>query len=660
MRYSLTIIFILVLSNSGLFAQADSLKMIYDEESNDSLKSRICFELADHYLNIDTKISVRWGDKGVHHARKFKDPEYIMKSLVYSSYYYNRKGDYQEQIKLYLEALKIAEKNQFTEQQGTIAGNIGGAFLKLGDRKQALVWLERAIELKKKYSTKEKLAYSLSNLGAYYFEERDFNKAIDYHQQALDIRRENKDEENMAVDLGNLADCYIELNKFKEADDLLSEALSLRRSFSDDYGVVKGLMDFAFLYEYKRDFSRAIAYADSSYSLAVKNGYDDYSYENLMILANLHREIGNYKLSSEYSTKALELWQNIFTKEASDNLNELRTLYETERISNENALLKTQQEIAELNHEKNAATNSRLRLIILSIIIGMAVLAVVLFFFIRLNRNKRKMNIQLNEQKALTERKNEEILDSINYARRIQSAILPTFSAIQEALTDVFVIYRPKDVVAGDFYWLEQKNGWQIFAVADCTGHGVPGAMVSVFGNNALNRAVREHNLTDPGLILDKAREIMISEFKKNEDDVHDGMDIALCAKKGNLLLFAGAYNPIWIVRHGELIEYRGDKQPIGIFDRQFPFQTTSIELQEDDCVYLTTDGFADQFGGRDNKKYKTANFKKLLINIQHQPIKEQAATINATFDDWKKENEQVDDVCIMGFHYQSHENNAN
>lgn len=654
MRYSLTAIFILILCRSLLFAQADSLKLVYDREENDSVRSRICFELADHYLNIDTKIAVLWGDKGVSHARKFKDPRYTVKALVYSSYYYNRKGDYQEQVKLYLEALKIAEKNKFYDPQGTIAGNLGGAYLKLGDRKQALEWLEKAIDLKTKYSTRDKLASSLSNLGAYYFEERNFNKAIEYHQQALEISRENNDNESVAIDLGNLADCYIELRKFEEAKVLLSEALELRKSFDDDYGVVKVLMDFAFFYEYKKDYPRAIAFADSSYHLAIKNGYNDFVYENLVILANLYRDIGNYKLSSEYRTEALEVWQNNFSKEASDNLNELRTLYETERISNENILLKNQQEIAELNHEKNVATNGKLRVIILTIILGMLILAVVLFFFVRLNRNKRKANAALNEQKIVIEKKNEEILDSINYARRIQSAILPTKNSITSALKDVFVIYRPKDVVAGDFYWLEQKDDWTLFAVADCTGHGVPGAMVSVFGNNALNRAVREHGLIEPGKILDKAREIMISEFEKNDEEVKDGMDIALCALNGNELLFAGAYNSLWIVRHGELIEYRGDKQPIGLFDNLQPFTTTSIELQSDDCVYLSTDGFSDQFGGEFNKKFKTATLKRLLITIHNSTMDDQANTINSTFNEWMGNNEQVDDVCILGLRYKN------
>lgn len=251
--------------------------------------------------------------------------------------------------------------------------------------------------------------------------------------------------------------------------------------------------------------------------------------------------------------------------------------------------------------------------------------------------------------------KNQEILDSINYAKRIQNAILPPQSLIDEHLPENFILYLPKDIVAGDFYWMVPNQDNVLIAAADCTGHGVPGAMVSVICNNGLNRSVREFGLTSPGEILDKTRELVVEEFKKSEEDVKDGMDIALCSLQitpnGASLLYAGANNPLWIIRNGsqELEEIKPDKQPIGVFDIQKPFSTHSIELEKGDTFYIFSDGYSDQFGGEKGKKMKASNFKKALIQLQASSMNDQFEKVNANFEKWKGEFEQLDDVCVIG-----------
>jgi serine phosphatase RsbU (regulator of sigma subunit) len=213
------------------------------------------------------------------------------------------------------------------------------------------------------------------------------------------------------------------------------------------------------------------------------------------------------------------------------------------------------------------------------------------------------------------------------------------------------VLYKPKDIVAGDFYWMEPLEEQVLFAAADCTGHGVPGAMVSVVCNNGLNRSVREYGLTDPGKILDRTREIVIQEFEKSEEEVKDGMDIALCALQGTTLAYAGAHNPLWIVRNGstEIEEIKANKQPIGKYDDPLPYTTHRIELQPGDTFYIFSDGYADQFGGERGKKLKSSNFKKLLLSLQQEPMKKQQTLIAEEFERWKGNIEQLDDVCVIG-----------
>jgi ligand-binding sensor domain-containing protein/serine phosphatase RsbU (regulator of sigma subunit) len=295
---------------------------------------------------------------------------------------------------------------------------------------------------------------------------------------------------------------------------------------------------------------------------------------------------------------------------------------------------------------------------------GYSVLAVLLVFsFVRwrtakLQQRQRELETEVAnatkhiiEQKEAVEEAHKEIKDSINYAKRIQSAILPAQKLVKQYLPQSFVLYKPKDVVAGDFYWMEHKDGKVLFAAADCTGHGVPGAMVSVVCNNGLNRSVHEHGLTDPAQILNKTREIVIKEFEKSEEDVKDGMDIALCLLQGSSLSYAGANNPLWIIRKDaeEIEVIKADKQPIGRYREAKPFTSHQVELNSGDTIYIFSDGFPDQFGGEKGKKFKASNFKRLLLSIKDESIDKQQELIGEAFEEWKGSLEQVDDVCVIG-----------
>jgi ligand-binding sensor domain-containing protein/serine phosphatase RsbU (regulator of sigma subunit) len=262
---------------------------------------------------------------------------------------------------------------------------------------------------------------------------------------------------------------------------------------------------------------------------------------------------------------------------------------------------------------------------------------------------KEEAQIKDREARERLEEKNKEILDSINYAKRIQSAILPSNRAVKAYLKNSFVLYKPKDVIAGDFYWLEYYDNKTYFAAADCTGHGVPGAMISLVCNNALNRSVREYNLTDPGKILDNTKELVVEEFGKSDENVKDGMDIALCCIEGDKLKYAGAYNPLWLVRDKKLQKIGADRQPIGSFEYSKPFKSHEIKLKKGDSIYVFSDGFMDQFGGERGKKYKSLKFQDFLLSIQEENMRKQRELLNKEIEEWKGELEQIDDICIMG-----------
>ena len=274
---------------------------------------------------------------------------------------------------------------------------------------------------------------------------------------------------------------------------------------------------------------------------------------------------------------------------------------------------------------------------------------------------EEKLKETLNE----VEEKNREITDSINYAKRIQDAIMPSHDFIKTHLPNFHIYYQPKDIVAGDFYWAEKIGDSFYIAAADCTGHGVPGALVSVVCSNALNRTVKEFKLTEPGQILDKTRELVLESFSKSGGDIKDGMDISLLSIKGTEVKWAGANNPLWYVEgsvssslsvraesrteNKGLVEVKANKQPIGKTDNPLPFTTHLLNVAKGDTLYLFTDGYADQFGGPKGKKFKYKQFEELLISSKELPLNEQFKLIEKNLNEWKVGLEQVDDVCVIG-----------
>ncbi len=267
----------------------------------------------------------------------------------------------------------------------------------------------------------------------------------------------------------------------------------------------------------------------------------------------------------------------------------------------------------------------------------------------KLEKEVAERTSEIRDKNAILSEKNREIINSINYAQRLQTAILPSRSLFEDAFKDSMVLFKPKDIVSGDFYWMEETDDQVFFAVADCTGHGVPGAMVSVLGYNSLNRCINEFELRDAGKILDTLTDLVEKTFNKYSSNVSDGMDIALCVwDKKNKLQYAGANNALYLLRDGEIIETKADKQPIGKFLNRQAFTTHHINLKKGDSVYLFSDGYADQFGGEKGKKLKTGNFKKIILSLNSKPSDHIKQGLNDFFEEWKGLEEQIDDVCVM------------
>ncbi|MES2140033.1 MAG: SpoIIE family protein phosphatase [Bacteroidota bacterium] len=289
-------------------------------------------------------------------------------------------------------------------------------------------------------------------------------------------------------------------------------------------------------------------------------------------------------------------------------------------------------------------------------------MGIIIIFSLLLYRNflgKKKANqilkmqaIEINFQKKVMEEKNKGITDSINYAKLIQEAILPPKELKYRLFPDAFVLFQPKDIVSGDFYWFTEKNKKKLIATVDCTGHGVPGAFMSMIGNALLNEIINEKGITSPSEILMQLRVNIIDSLKQKDGQNKDGMDISILCfdEQMNTVEFAGANNPLWLIRNGEIQEIKADKQPIGLhYGESKPFSNHVINLLKNDSLYIFTDGYADQFGGHGGKKFKYKQLQNILLSIQDKPMIEQEKVLIEKMSDWKGDLEQVDDILIIG-----------
>jgi serine phosphatase RsbU (regulator of sigma subunit) len=574
---------------------------------------------------------------------------------------YRNLGDYRNSIKYGLDAEKafiaVADKSGLARTYNAL----GLVFKQQADYERALMYYEKGIAQTLAMQDEKMLSGLYSNVGGVYQEQRNFDSALVYIRKAYDIRRRGNDEMGLAISYGNFGLVFKEQGQLDSARIYTNRALEIFQKYNSGGGISMCYASLGRISADAGEYREALkAYKKSEeYALAGKFLSDlvDISYE----LAKTYEALGQYKESTLYLNKYLTYRDSLNVSEQTREIEKMQMEFEHQQEELADSLKRSEEarvrELEDLREkELNEQKMAELRLYIAVGIGGFVLVLVIAFILFRSNKRQKKFNEIIAQQKAVVEEKNREITDSITYAKRIQQAILPPRSLMEHYFPQSFVLYKPKDIVAGDFFWLGNAGDVRFIAAADCTGHGVPGAMVSVVCANALNRAVKEFNLADPGLILDKVRDLVIETFEKSERDVKDGMDIALVALRdgpGNTteIRFSGANNPLWIIKKGErtIVQLKGDSQPIGQYIDKRPFSSHSATLQKGDSLYIFSDGYQDQFGGEKGKKFKASNLQQLIISIQHKPMTDQRTVLRDAFVAWRGQLEQLDDVCVIG-----------
>ncbi len=561
------------------------------------------------------------------------------------AYIYQHEGNIQKAVDLYTEAGNFFERLHQPLGLTSIYINLGDIYFNNEELEKAIEYSGKALEFAIKADQKLPIANVYNQLGAVNLRKENASKAIEYYSKALDIYTKENDPGKQALVCLGLSNAYLKQKQQSKHEDYLLMSYHHSLLASDLQIKTKVYDKLALLYIGKKDFNIAQAFADTAYKFAKQLSYADLIASAAQDLSVIYRNKQDYNKAYLFLNEAKRIQDSLKSDATKKSI--IRSQYQME-YNKKSIELKAEQE------KKDAVRESEKRqqqLILVFTLIALAVIAVFAFVAYKNYTKTRKQKVIIENQKALVDEKQKEILDSITYAKRLQEAILPPKEFIDAVLKSNFIFYKPKDLVAGDFYWAEKLDDYFFIAAADSTGHGVPGALVSVVCSNALNRSVKEFKLTRPGEILDKSRELVIETFTKSGSEVKDGMDISLlCINlKNRSVTWSGANNPLWYINEGVLTEIKADKQPIGKAERPEPFITHTIDYTGKTIFYLFTDGLADQFGGPNGKKFKYKQFSELLLKIKDQPLSQQKEELSAVFSDWKGNLEQVDDVCVIG-----------
>lgn len=652
----------------------------------------------NYYGLSDYTGAIQYYKKALHAETKLNNKRGMGSNLMNIGLIYTSQSDYGKALDYYFKSLRLFEQINFQKGLSACYGNIVLVYMETGDNDKALEFAFKALEIDKIMGNDGGQARHLGNIGVLYTHKQELDKAMQYLNEALTKYKLVDDQRGVANIIGNIAGSYIKKKEFDTAIQYIKESIASYEKLNSkkDVGANTLNLSNAYIEMYKSNYqSKLIGKGQNKLDIAMDNTEKALAISQELKETYLERDARSqlYEIQKLKGNKAqaliefekyVALRDTINGQENKKDILRKELLFEFDKKAAEDSIknaAEKQLQLAQIEAQKaNLIVERTKRNGLIAGIISLVLFSLFIAHRLRVTRRQKEFiekqkdfvehqRSNISMQKKILEEKNKEIFDSILYAKRLQEAILPSNKLLNKYLPNSYVFYKPKDIVAGDFYWMDTfaKDDFGnylkpldsevnpadciIFAVADCTGHGVPGAMISIFCSNALNRAIKEFYLLDPGNILDKVRSLVIETFEKSDMEVRDGMDISLCVFnfKTFELYWAGANNPLWLVRNQEMIEYKPDRQPIGKFDNPTNFKTHKIKLEKGDKFYIFSDGLADQFGGQKGKKLKTGKMRELIMAQQSNSMQMQFDIMDKFFEMWKGNLEQVDDICVIG-----------
>jgi serine phosphatase RsbU (regulator of sigma subunit) len=553
------------------------------------------------FYRSDNKTALKYLAEAFRWFDKNRNENGYVRALLIKGNIHESFGDYENTLKYWLEALKASREINDTSSEGEASNQLGLIYSRLCNFQKSLEYFHEGLKIRKELGDENGAASSLNRIGMVLRQTKRYDDSLEYYFKSLDIRKKNKQTSAIPWTLLGIASTYEEMKKYPES----IRYYELGLTGGDKRCTLQCLMGTGRVYTKTGEVQLAENRLLESLKMAKE-------LKSLVLISEACSAIATYYELCDKPEKALKYYKQYIKTKESVQSTEVRSKLSNIEVSNAIEKSENEKEIYRLKH------------------------------------------VDLKEAYNKIEEINKDITASISYASRIQRAILPEPREIKGLAENIFILLIPKDIVSGDFYWFSQVNDKLIVAAVDCTGHGVPGALMSMLGNSYLDEIVNNKEIIDPARILDELTgEVRKALRQKGErEEAKDGMDIALCVidKKQNSLQYSGAYNNLWLVRNNELTEYPADRMPIGYYDdHNKRFSKHEISIRTGDLIYMFSDGYADQFGGPNTKKFKYAQLKEFILKINRKPLKEQKKLLESRFLEWKGSNEQTDDVLVIG-----------
>tara|TARA_Y100001954_G_scaffold27258_1_gene24567 strand:- start:491 stop:2560 length:2070 start_codon:yes stop_codon:yes gene_type:complete len=553
---------------------------------------------------------------------------------------YKKLGNYEKAMEFHKKSLKISEELGNKSGVANCYYKIGIIYSFQGNYEKVFDYNNKCLEIFKEIDDKQGIAYCYNNLGENFNEQGDYEKALEFYNKSFEIIKEMGDTRAMGVSFNNIGGIYEIQDNYVKALEYYSKSLEIKNEIGDKEGISSTYSRIGLVYEKQGEYEKALGYLLQSKKIKQELNIISELDETVKYLTQVYEKLNNPKKALENYKFYVSIKDSLAAMDGKEKEKQ-HQFHEQYLLEKQADSIKHADEIIIHQAETKTEKQRRNGLILISLIVLVSLGIVI-----------KQLN-KVRNGKVLVEKKQKEITDSINYAKRLQQGILVPFDLVQSWLSDSFIFYEPKDIVSGDFYWIEKVGNKVYFAVADCTGHGIPGALVSIICSSALTKSLYEDSIYEPSKILDNTRIIVENRFARSQDKINDGMDISLCCLNvdDKSLTWAGAINPLWVVRKGsdEIEETKPDWQFIGMVEKPKKYKQHEIKLAKGDSIYLFSDGFQDQFGGEKGRKYLKGRFKKFILSVKDKDMQSQKALFKNEFKSWKGTLEQVDDVCIMG-----------
>lgn len=612
------------------------------------------------YLNeVDSALAyyIKYRDQ----AARIKDSSLLCEAINFIGSAYIYKADYPRAQSFLLQSLGMAERIHNTKVQSQCYGNMGNVMYFQNKGREAAIYWEKSLEVLRVRKDTTNLIIIAQNLSSFYRDNRELKKALQYLEESLGYVLKLNDKRSAIANYNNMGNIYSDMNNHLLSLEYYRKAEKLAYEMHDNVNLILEKNNIAASYILQKKYSEAENELKEGFEVEKRSFYPQGKIALNYTMYRLKNETGKYKEAIAYLNRYIQLRDSVLNEENQKEINELETKYKTEKKEQQNKLLTAQNILSE-----QTIRNQRY----LSIGLGVGIL-LALFLIISVYRGYRRKqkdnliilsqkdevelrNKIIEEQKYIVEEKQKEVLDSITYARRIQHALLASAAVLKDNFKDHFIFFKPKDIVSGDFYWATRQGDDFYFIIADSTGHGVPGAFMSLLNISFLNEAINEKRLSSTLEILNYVRQRLITALREDgsEEGGKDGMDCVLMRfeLKNSLLQFSSANNSLLLLRDSGLQKFSGDRMPVGRSPKEnISFSEQTIEIKAGDRLYVSTDGYPDQFGGPKGKKLQAKQLHELIASLAHKDMQGQKETLERTLSQWKGKLEQLDDITVGG-----------